>query len=189
MSKKNIKGKVYILGNNINTDQILTAEYMKINPATQEGYQELGSLAMSGLSENELSFIDKSTGKSYYNIIVAGKNFGCGSSREHAPIALGASGIKAVIAESFARIFFRNCISTGEILPVQVSQNLSKLLKTGDTLTIQASDNRIILPDNKNIIDFKDLGDLVQIVNAGGLFNYARQINKIPHTQNNLLVH
>ncbi|CAN8069818.1 unnamed protein product [Agarophyton chilense] len=77
----------------------------------------------------------------------------------------------------------------GEILPVQVSQNLSKLLKTGDTLTIQASDNRIILPDNKNIIDFKDLGDLVQIVNAGGLFNYARQINKIPHTQNNLLVH
>ena len=55
-----------------------------------------------------------------------GKNFGCGLSREHASIALGASGIKAFIAESFARIFFRNCISTGEILPVQVSVNLSE---------------------------------------------------------------
>jgi len=188
MSHENIKGKIYILGNDINTDQILTAEYMKINPATQQGYEELGSLAMSGLSEDELPFINKSTGKSYYTIIVAGENFGCGSSREHAPIALGASGIKAVIAESFARIFFRNCISTGEILPVQISQNLSNSLKTGDIITIQQSENKIILPDEKSIIDFKDLGDLVQIVNAGGLFNYARQINKITNNQHNLLV-
>nr|YP_009296213.1 hypothetical protein Sebd_061 [Sebdenia flabellata]AOM65148.1 hypothetical protein Sebd_061 [Sebdenia flabellata] len=181
MNQEIIRGKVYILRNDINTDQILTAEYMKINPATKEGYQELGSLAMSGLSEDAVPFIDKSIGKSYYDIIVAGKNFGCGSSREHAPIALGASGIKAVIAESFARIFFRNCISTGEILPVQISQNLSEFLKTGDTLTIIPSKNQILLPNNTDIVNFKDLGDLVNIVNAGGLFNYARKINKIPN--------
>nr|QCI07383.1 3-isopropylmalate dehydratase small subunit [Leiomenia cribrosa] len=179
MNEQIIKGKVYILGDDINTDEILTAEYMKINPATEEGYKELGSLAMSGLSENSLPFIDQSAKKSYYSIIVAGTNFGCGSSREHAPIALGASGVKAVIAQSFARIFFRNCISTGEILPVQVDQNLSKSLKTGDILTIIPSKNEIMLPNNTEPIPFNDLGDLVDIVNAGGLFNYARQMNKI----------
>nr|YP_009296087.1 hypothetical protein Schiz_139 [Schizymenia dubyi]AOM65022.1 hypothetical protein Schiz_139 [Schizymenia dubyi] len=179
MKAQTIQGKVYVLGNDINTDQILTAEYMKINPATKDGYEELGSLAMSGLSENSLPFINESTKKSNYSIIVAGTNFGCGSSREHAPIALGASGIQAVIAESFARIFFRNCISTGEILPVQVNENLSKTLKTDDILTIIPSKNEIILPDNTKTIKFNDLGDLINIVNAGGLFNYARQINKI----------
>uniref|UniRef100_UPI0030031921 3-isopropylmalate dehydratase small subunit n=1 Tax=Anunuuluaehu liula TaxID=3049639 RepID=UPI0030031921 len=161
MKEQIIKGKTYVLGNDINTDQIVTAEYMKINPATKDGYKELVSLAMSGLSENFLPFIDRSTKKSHYSIIVAGTNFGCGSSREHAPIALGASGIKAVIAESFARIFFRNCISTGEILPVQVNQNLSKLLKTDDILTIIPSKNEIILPDNTETIHFNDLGDLI----------------------------
>lgn len=179
MNEQIIEGKVYILGNDINTDQILTAEYMKINPATEEGYKELGSLAMSGLSENFLPFIDQSTKRSHYNIIVAGTNFGCGSSREHAPIALGASGIKAIIAESFARIFFRNCISTGEILPVQINKNLSKLLKTGDSLTIIPSKNEIVIPNTNQMINFNDLGDLINIVNAGGLFNYARKIKKI----------
>ena len=62
MANKNIKGKVYILDNDINTDQILTAEFMKINPATEEGYEELGSLAMSGLSDNSIPFINKTTG-------------------------------------------------------------------------------------------------------------------------------
>lgn len=167
------------MGDDINTDQILTAKYMKINPATEQGYKSLGSLAMSGLLDDSIPFINKSINRSYYDILVAGKNFGCGSSREHAPIALGASGIKAVIAESFARIFFRNCISTGEILPVQVSQNLSESLKIGDIITIIPSKKQIILPDNKNMINFKNLGDLVDIVNAGGLFKYERKINKI----------
>jgi len=182
MNQEIIKGKVYILGDDINTDQILTAEYMKINPATEQGYESLGSLAMSGLSDDSIPFINQSMNRSYYDIVVAGKNFGCGSSREHAPIALGASGIKAVIAESFARIFFRNCISTGEILPVQVSNNLSQSLKTGDILTIIPSENQILLPDNTSTINFKNLGDLVDIVNAGGLFNYARKIKKISNS-------
>nr|AYR06273.1 LeuD [Renouxia sp.] len=175
-----MKGKVYVLENDINTDQILTAEFMKINPATAEGYEELGRLAMSGLSENFLPFINNQTGKSYYDIIIAGTNFGCGSSREHAPIALGASGIKAVIAESFARIFFRNCISTGEILPVQSKERLYDTVKTGDLVEIRLDNNTIILPNYSHSIDFQDLGYLIDIVNAGGMFNYARKINKIP---------
>lgn len=181
MENKYIKGKVYILGDDINTDQILTAEFMKINPATKEGYKELGSLAMSGLPDSSSPFIDKNTGKSYYQIIVAGTNFGCGSSREHAPIALGASGIRAVIANSFARIFFRNCISTGELLPVQTTKSLYHLIKTGDIIEISPNTNEIILPDKKTRVQSKDLGSLVDIINAGGMFEYARKINKIPH--------
>ncbi len=179
MNSKCIKGTVYVLGNDINTDQILTAEFMKINPATKEGYEELGSLAMSGLCDNSLPFINKDTGKSYYQIIIAGTNFGCGSSREHAPIALGASGIKAVIADSFARIFFRNCIATGEILPVQTTKSLYRLIKTGDIVEINPLTNEIILPDKTSHIKSKSLGSLVDIINAGGMFAYARQINKI----------
>lgn len=179
MKNQYIKGKVYILENDINTDQILTAEFMKINPATEEGYKELGSLAMSGLDNDSEPFINMNTGKSYYQIIVAGSNFGCGSSREHAPIALGASGIRAVIADSFARIFFRNCISTGEILPVQTTKSLYKLLKTGDTIEINPLTNEIISPNHPAPIQSKDLGGLVDIINAGGMFAYARQINKI----------
>lgn len=184
MKQEHIKGQVYVLGNDINTDQILTAEFMKINPATPEGYKELGSLAMSGLSDDCLPFIDKSIGKSYYPILVAGTNFGCGSSREHAPVALGASGVKAVIAESFARIFFRNCIATGEILPVQSTRRLCNILKTGDTVDIILSKKQILLPNGLNPVGFKELGDLIDIVNSGGLFNYARKINKIPQKLN-----
>jgi len=77
---------------------------------------------MSGLSDASLSFINKSMNRSYCDIVVAGKNFGCVSERENTPISLGVSGLKALIEESFARIFFRNCISTGEILLVQVSK-------------------------------------------------------------------
>nr|YP_009541602.1 LeuD [Synarthrophyton chejuense]AYR05611.1 LeuD [Synarthrophyton chejuense] len=181
MNQQCIEGKVYILENDINTDQILTAEFMKINPATDEGYKELGSLAMSGLSDDSKPFINKTTGKSYYQIIIAGTNFGCGSSREHAPIALGASGIKAVIADSFARIFFRNCISTGEILPVQTTKSLYESIKTGDIIEIDPLNNTIILQDKRTKIKSKDLGGLVDIINAGGMFKYARKINKIPN--------
>jgi 3-isopropylmalate/(R)-2-methylmalate dehydratase small subunit len=109
MSKNFISGKVYLLGDNIDTDQILTAEYLKVNPSTPEGYEWLGKLAMCGLPIDAKKFRD-SDGTPLYSIIIAGENFGCGSSREHAVIALGAAGIKLVIAKSFARIFFRNSI-------------------------------------------------------------------------------
>lgn len=114
---------------------------MKINPATDQGYDALASLAMFTLSEDSLPFIDKSMNRSYFCIVVAGKNVGFGSSREPTPIALGSSCIKAFIVESFPRIFFRNGISTGEILPVEVSLNLSQSLQADDILTIIPSQN------------------------------------------------
>src|SRR5207248_6282645 len=73
---------------------------------------------------------------SEYPIVVGGRNFGCGSSREHAPIALGSAGCKVVLAESFARIFFRNCVATGELYPCECTDRLCDVLKTGDVVTV-----------------------------------------------------
>src|SRR6185295_3381676 len=71
-----------------------------------------------------------------FPIIVGGRNFGCGSSREHAPIALGSAGCRIVLAEGFARIFFRNCVATGELYPCEISDRLCEVLKTGDVVTV-----------------------------------------------------
>jgi len=73
---------------------------------------------------------------SEYPIVLAGRNFGCGSSREHAPIALGSSGCKVVLAESFARIFFRNSVATGELYPCELTKRLCDVLKTGDVVQV-----------------------------------------------------
>lgn len=179
MISKVIEGSTYILKDNIDTDQIITAEFMKINPSTKEGYKELGPLAMCGLHETYPPFVDQKTGKAIHKIIVAGENFGCGSSREHAPVALGASGVTVVIAQSFARIFFRNCVSTGEVLPVEVNERLCDILETGDKVEILLDQQLVKIPRMSQEVHIQPLGDLVNIVEAGGLFSYARKIGKI----------
>jgi 3-isopropylmalate/(R)-2-methylmalate dehydratase small subunit len=179
MTASTITGRVYVLGDNIDTDQIISAEYLKIDPTTEDGLRELGSLAMCGLPEDSMPFVDTSTGKSPYRIIVAGENFGCGSSREHAVTALGASGVKAVIAQSYARIFFRNCVSTGQLLPVASSQRLCDVLKTGDTIEIDPVSRRITCAARDIHAAVDPLGELAQIVEAGGLFAYGRKVGKV----------
>lgn len=112
-----IKGKVFVLDDNIDTDQIIPAEYLTLVPSKPDEYEKLGSYALIGLPDRYDRFIAEGESKTVYSIIVAGENFGCGSSREHAPIALGAAGLEAVVAQSYARIFFRNCTATGELYP------------------------------------------------------------------------
>ncbi|WP_380179044.1 3-isopropylmalate dehydratase [Kalamiella sp. sgz302252] len=174
-----ICGSVYVLEDNIDTDQILTAEYLKVNPSTPEGYAQLASLAMCGLPEDALPFIDPQSGKSKYSIIVAGKNFGCGSSREHAVVALGASGVKAVIAQSYARIFFRNCVATGQVLPVAAADRLCEQLQTGDQVEINIAQQTIKILKNDRYFTSEPVGELANIVAAGGLFAYARTTGRI----------
>lgn len=177
-TNKPMRGTVYVLGDNIDTDQILTAEYLKINPASAEGREELATLAMCGLPEGAPAFIDPQTQRAGYDFIVAGKNFGCGSSREHAVVALGASGVKAVVAHSFARIFFRNCVSTGQLMPVTLSQDSTiHTLKTGDVIEIDLENHQVSVPDG--VLKTAPVGELANIVAAGGLFAYARQTGKI----------
>ncbi|PSB02093.1 3-isopropylmalate dehydratase [Merismopedia glauca] len=174
-----ITDTVYAVRDNLDTDQILPAEFLKINPATPEGYQELGSLAMCGLPNTYPSFIDAQSGKAIHSIIVAGDNFGCGSSREHAPIALGASGVQVIIAQSFARIFWRNCLVTGAVLAVEVPETLCDILQTGDSIEIFPDEHLIRIPKTTQEIQIKSLDVLVEIVEAEGLFPYARKIGKI----------
>ena len=99
-------GKVYVVGNNIDTDQIIPAQYLNLVPTIPEEYEKLGTYALCGLPDKYTTrYIKKGELKTEYPIIIGGKNFGCGSSREHAPISLGAAGTKVVIANSYARIF------------------------------------------------------------------------------------
>ena len=117
---------------------------------------------------------------SKYSIVVAGKNFGCGSSREHAPIALGSAGCKIVLAESFARIFFRNSVATGELYPCEITERLCDTLKNGDMVTVDLNAAAVTVKATGKVFKFKPLGDVRPVVDAGGLFNYARKSGMIP---------
>ena len=110
-----------------------------------------------------------------YKIIIARRNFGCGSSREHAPMALAAAGIEAVVANSFARIYYRNSVNGGmKILPLETdSEDISEVLKTGDLARIDL-DNRIVLSNDKEY-PLKDFGPVKDIIDAGGLTAYNKK--------------
>ncbi len=174
-----IRGTVYVLGDNIDTDQILTAEYLKINPSTPEGYAQLAGLAMCGLPEGAQPFLDNAGQRAAHPIIVAGKNFGCGSSREHAVMALGAAGVKAVLAQSCARIFFRNCVATGEVLPLVSAVRLCDRLLTGDWVEIDNDAQTVTLLASGEKAPLDPAGELAKIVEAGGLFAFARASGRI----------
>ena len=170
-----IKGKVFVVGDNIDTDQIIPAQYLNLVPTIEEEYKKLGSYALCGLPDSYTErYVKEGEYTTEYPIIIAADNFGCGSSREHAPISLGAAGCKAVIANSFARIFFRNSIATGEIYPIDSTEDLTSQLKTGDEVSIDTEAMTVTLPDGK-VVTLKPLGDVKDVIDAGGIFNYARE--------------
>ena len=170
---------VYVVADNIDTDQIIPAEYLTLVPTIPDEYEKLGSYAMVGLPDElyPMEFIKEGTTKTEYKIIIAGKNFGCGSSREHAPIALGACGVDAIIAESYARIFFRNSVATGELYPYEARERLIDGVKTGDVATIDFDNDTLEI--NGIVRQLKSMGDVRPVIDAGGLFNYARQSGMI----------
>jgi len=174
-----LTGKVYVLGDNIDTDQIIPAKYLNLVPTIPEEYRKLGSYAMSGLPSSYPPFVSEGTEESEYSIIIAGRNFGCGSSREHAPVALGAAGVKAVVAMSFARIFFRNSIATGELFPCESAERLTDIFKTGDEAGIILDREQITHCGTGKTFDLKSLGSVLPVVQAGGLFEYARRSGMI----------
>ncbi|MEP6664237.1 MAG: 3-isopropylmalate dehydratase, partial [Verrucomicrobiota bacterium] len=147
-------------------------------------YEKLGSYALAGLPESlyPTRFVKEGKMDSDYPIVVGGKNFGCGSSREHAPIALGSANSKIILAESFARIFFRNCVSTGELYPCECADRLCDILKTGDVVTVDLDKATVTAEATGKVYSFKPLGDVRPVVDAGGLFNYARQTGMMPAT-------
>lgn len=174
-------GPVFVVRDNIDTDQIIPAQYLNLVPTIAEEYEKLGSYALCGLPESlyPTRFVGEGKLDSEFPIIVAGKNFGCGSSREHAPIALGSAGCKIVLAESFARIFFRNSVATGELYPCQITERLCDTLKTGDVVKVDLDSGTVGIQNTGKSVTMKPLGDVRTVVDAGGLFNYARQSGMI----------
>src|SRR4030066_71503 len=138
-----IKGKVYVLGNDIDTDQIIPAEHLVYSLSDPEERKQYGRYALSsvpdghaGLPAGNIKFVDDGEYLSQFNIIIAGKNFGCGSSREHAPVALNIAGVEAVVAEYYARTFYRNSVYGGFYLPFETNEHLFKEFSTGDVAEI-----------------------------------------------------
>ena len=185
-----ITGKAYVLGDNIDTDQIIPAQYLTLNPSIPEEYREFGKYALSsvpppnkGLPKGHVPFHTKDEFVSDYQIIVAGKNFGCGSSREHAPVALAAAGIAAVVAEFYARIFFRNSVNGGYLVPFESVDRLCDKVCTGDEVQIDVVQGKLFNLTTKEEWPLKPLGEVAPIIEAGGLFPYARKMGMLKSKQ------
>ncbi|XP_050142127.1 3-isopropylmalate dehydratase small subunit 1-like [Malus sylvestris] len=174
-------GLCYVVGDNIDTDQIIPAEYLTLVPSNPSEYEKLGSYALCGLPASySTRFVDPGETKSKYSIVIGGANFGCGSSREHAPVALGAAGVAAVVAESYARIFFRNSVATGEVYPLESEGRVCEECKTGDVVSIELSESRLINHTTGKQYTLKPIGDAGPVIRAGGIFAYAREAGMIP---------
>lgn len=152
-----IRGKVIVLENNIDTDQIYPGRFLEIvNP------QEIGTHCLSGVDENIAKNFKKG------DIVVAGTNFGCGSSREHAPISLLNMGASLVLADSFARIFFRNSINLG--LPLLVCKGISKVLVNGDEIEVDIVEGTVKILKTGEILQADKIGEYaMNILEAGGI--------------------
>ncbi len=149
---------------NIDTDVIIPGTYLKIHD-----YNELATHAMEGLDPDFPSKVKDG------DFIVAGKNFGCGSSREHAPIALSTCGIKAVIATSFARIFYRNSVDGAFLLPVEIDDETYKKISNSDRLEINIEKNEIKNITKNEVYSMKPFSEIIaNIISAGGLFKYKK---------------
>lgn len=176
------KGPVFVVRDNIDTDQIIPAQYLNLVPTIREEYEKLGAYALCGLPDSlyPTPFVKEGQVDADYSIVVGGKNFGCGSSREHAPIAMGSAGCRIVLAQSFARIFFRNCVATGELYPCESVDRLCDVLRTGDVVTVDLDAHSVTVEATGQVYKIKSLGDVRPVVDAGGLFNFARQTGMIP---------
>ena len=178
-----IRGKAFVLGDDIDTDQIIPAQYLAYNPADPEERKYFGMYCMSGvpgdkcgLPDGHKPFID-GEGKftSDYTIVIGGRNFGCGSSREHAPLSVAEAGVKAVVAEFYARIFFRNCVNGGYLLPCETDTRLIDQISTGNDVEIDIENGTLTDHTTGKTFELKPLGDVKPIIEAGGVFDYARQ--------------
>ena len=178
---KLICGRAFVVRDNIDTDQIIPAEYLNLVPTIPEEYAKLGSYALCGLPKDQYPtrYVAAGQGKTTFPIVIAGRNFGCGSSREHAPIALGAAGCRAVVAEGFARIFFRNCVATGELYPVEATRRLCDQIQTGTEVELDLEHNTLTIMSTGAAIPTKPLGDAQPVIDAGGIFKFARQTGMI----------
>ncbi len=160
--QKNINGKVWRFGKDIDTDLIIAARYLNTSDPKE--------LAKHVMEDADPEFVSKMTPG---DIIVADENFGCGSSREHAPIALKAAGVAAVVAPTFARIFYRNAFNMG--LPIFELQEANEI-KEGDEIVIDMDNGTIMNKTQDKTYKFAPIPEFMQeLIDAGGLMNFAKK--------------
>ena len=158
-----LKGKIWKFGDNVDTDAIIPARYLNTSDPA-----ELAKHCMEDADPSFPSRLKKG------DIIVAGVNFGCGSSREHAPIAIKTAGVACVIAKSFARIFYRNAFNMG--LPILECPEVFDNLKEGDEVAVSLENGEITIIKNGKKLKAQPVPDFMQsLLNAGGLMNYVKK--------------
>ncbi|MDR3071618.1 MAG: 3-isopropylmalate dehydratase small subunit [Endomicrobium sp.] len=163
MSDIILRGRVHKYGSNVNTDEIIPARWLNTTDPV--------ILAQHCMEDIDKDFIENVKPK---DIIVAENNFGCGSSREHAPLAIKAAGISAIIANSFARIFFRNAINIG--LPILESPEAVKAIKNGDIVEINLNKGIINNTVTHKIYQSHSFPEFMQkIIKTGGLLEYIKK--------------
>lgn len=159
-----IRGRAVVFKDNVDTDVIIPARYL-----TSTDPKELAKHCMEGLDPNFPNRITPGE-----TILVAGKNFGCGSSREHAPLAIKGCGVVAVIAASFARIFFRNAINIG--LPILESEEAASRIQEGDTVTVDLATGEIRNETTGEVFKAQPFPPFLQeIIASGGLMNLVEK--------------
>ncbi len=156
-----VKGRVHKYGDNVNTDVIIPGQYLDLSDA--------GELARHCMEDIDPEFVQKVQAG---DIIVAGTNFGSGSSREHAPLAIKGSGVGCVIAKSFARIFYRNAINIG--LPVVESDEAVDGTEDGDIMEVDLARGEILNVNQKRKFQAKGYPDFImELISTGGLVEYT----------------
>lgn len=158
-----MEGNAWIFGDNVDTDAIIPARYLSaVEPS------ELARHCMEDANPDFARMVRPG------DLVVAGSNFGCGSSREHAPLALKGAGISCVVAQSFARIFYRNALNIG--LPIlECPGNLSRLISTGDRLKVDLEKGKIIVPGNRQTFQAVPFPPFMQeLIRRGGLIEYTK---------------
>jgi len=163
MTTVEVAGRVWRFGDNVNTDEIIPGRY---NLTTDRAY----------LAEHVLCEVrpDFPTHVQRGDVIVGGNNFGCGSSREHAPVAIQAAGTSCVIARSFARIFYRNAINIG--LPILVSPEAAEAAQDGERIEVEITSGRIVLPERGLVFHAEPLPPFVlRVAEAGGMLEFVKR--------------
>ncbi len=161
-----LKGRAWKYGDDINTDYIIPGKYMELTDP-----EEMATHAMEGIDPGFAERVEKG------DIIVGGVNFGCGSSREHAPLALKHAGVGCVVAESFARIFYRNAINIG--LPALECPGVADAVGEGDVLEVDVPSGVVVNTATGAKLKFNPLPDfMVEVLNAGGLAPYLRDMEE-----------
>ena len=165
-----IKGRVWKFGSDVDTDLIIPARYCNVSDGAQ--------LAVNCFADLRPDF---ATQVSAGDIIIAGKNFGCGSSREHAPLAIKTAGVAAIIAESFARIFYRNAFNIGLLL--LEAEEAGKVFRDGEQIEIDLDSGKITSLESGKYVQARPVPEFMQkLVESGGLVEYIKQ-NKIKRSK------